>query len=309
MFGENSTFQIISEKWDDFRQTTFESRRLGRILGGAGFFGISLLALTTLFMVRSSPVYENHVLQKENTLLLEELRALRDQVAGLEEGLAQLSEKDAELRILAGLDVIDDEVLQVGVGGPGSPSLENQPLHEVNPETGAETFAAAYDLHALERRARLLRESLEEASDSLIAHRDLLESTPSILPAAGRLTSAFSNARLHPIHNRETPHEGIDISAPRGTSIMAAAKGRVAYSGRRAGYGLVVEIDHGYGYRTLYGHASELLVRTGQEVQRGEVIARVGSTGLATSPHLHYEVHVNGRPVNPMNYVITGAVP
>ncbi len=309
MFGEKSTVKRISEKWDDFRQSALEGRRLGRVMGSAGFFGISLLALTTLFMVRASPVYENHQLQKENTLLLEELRSLRDQVAGLEEGLSELSEKDAELRILAGLDVIDPEVLQVGVGGPGSPSLESQPLHEVNPETGAEAFAAAYDLHALERRAQLLRESLEEASDSLIAHRDLLESTPSILPASGRLTSGFSNARLHPIHNQSLPHEGIDISAPRGTAIMAAAKGRVSYSGRRAGYGLVVEIDHGYGYRTLYGHASELLVRVGQEVQRGDLIARVGSTGLATSPHLHYEVHVNGRAVNPMNYVISGAVP
>lgn len=308
MFGDKWILRLISRDRDDHRQLTLDGSTLRKVFGGAGFFGISLVAMTALFLVKAPPTYQNHQLQKENALLLEELRTLRDQVSGLEEGLAELSEKDAELRILAGLDVIDAEVLQVGVGGPGSPSLEGQPLFEVNPEIGSEAFAAAYDLHALERRARLLRESLEEASDSLIAHRDLLESTPSILPAQGRLTSTFTNARLHPIHNQELPHEGIDISAPRGTPIMSAAKGRVSYAGRRAGYGLVVEIDHGYGYRTLYAHASELLVRNGQEVRRGDVIARVGSTGLATSPHLHYEVHVNGRAVNPSNYIISGAV-
>jgi murein DD-endopeptidase MepM/ murein hydrolase activator NlpD len=166
-----------------------------------------------------------------------------------------------------------------------------------------------YDLNALERRTRLLRESLLEASDSLSAHRELLQATPSILPTAGLLTSGFTNARMHPIHNRALPHEGIDVAAPRGTPILAAANGRVTFAGRRSGYGLVVELDHGYGHSTLYGHADRIQVRVGQQVQRGDVIALVGSTGMATSPHLHYEVRVGGQPVNPMNYVITGAVP
>ncbi len=309
MFGEKWTVQLVSDERDEFRQFTLRGRALGAIAGGAGFFGISLLVLMVIFSVRATPAYENAQLQKENVLLQEELRAIRDQVAGLEESLDGLARKDSELRILAGLDSIDEEVLQVGVGGPGSPSLEDEALYALNPETGSEAFAARYDLHALERRSRLLRESMTEAADSLTAHRDLLESTPSILPTAGMLTSGFTQARMHPIHNRALPHEGIDISAPHGTAIMAAANGRISFAGRRSGYGLVVEIDHGYGFSTLYGHASQLLVRAGQEVKRGDVIAQVGSTGLATSPHLHYEVRINGRPVNPMNYVITGAIP
>jgi murein DD-endopeptidase MepM/ murein hydrolase activator NlpD len=83
----------------------------------------------------------------------------------------------------------------------------------------------------------------------------------------------------------------------------------VTYAARRSGYGLVVEIDHGYGYSTIYAHADRILVQRGQTVERGEVIAQVGSTGMATSPHLHYEVRVGGRPMNPLSYVITGAVP
>jgi murein DD-endopeptidase MepM/ murein hydrolase activator NlpD len=106
---------------------------------------------------------------------------------------------------------------------------------------------------------------------------------------------------VHPIHNQVLPHEGIDVSAPMGTPILAAAKGRVAFAGQRDGYGLVVEIDHGFGYVTLYGHASRALVTRGQQVARGDLIAQVGRSGIATSPHLHYEVRVNDRPVNPLS--------
>jgi murein DD-endopeptidase MepM/ murein hydrolase activator NlpD len=102
---------------------------------------------------------------------------------------------------------------------------------------------------------------------------------------------------------------GVDISAPRGTPILASADGRVVRAAWVVGYGNTVEIDHGFGYMTLYGHASKLLARVGQRVRRGDVIALVGSTGIATSAHLHYEVRVNGRPQNPSNYILPGIVP
>jgi murein DD-endopeptidase MepM/ murein hydrolase activator NlpD len=148
-----------------------------------------------------------------------------------------------------------------------------------------------------------------EASDSLSAHREILESTPSIWPTVGVLSSRFSTARFHPIHHQSLPHQGVDISASRGTPIVASANGRVTYAARKNGLGLTVEIDHGYGFKTVYGHASKILVRRGQTVERGDVIANVGSTGISTSPHLHYEVHVGGIAVNPMNYVIGTVLP
>jgi murein DD-endopeptidase MepM/ murein hydrolase activator NlpD len=229
-------------------------------------------------------------------------------VSGLQEVMEELAEKDAEVRSIAGLDPLDTDVLRVGVGGPGSATPENHPLHALHEDLGKEAFAASYDLNALERRARLLRESLAEAADSLSLHRDILESTPSILPVQGRISSMFSNARFHPIHNRAIPHEGIDVPAPTGTPIVAPAKGRVMAAGRQAGYGLRVEIDHGYGISTLYAHASRIMVRVGQEVERGDLIAQVGSTGLTTSPHLHYEVRRHGIAVNPMDFIMPGAV-
>jgi len=109
--------------------------------------------------------------------------------------------------------------------------------------------------------------------------------------------------RFHPILKVVRPHEGIDLSARLGTPIFATADGTVLQAGYRAGgFGKKVLLDHGFGYRTLYGHCNEVLVKPGQKVKRGEVIARVGSTGLSKASHLHYEVHVHGRPVDPINY-------
>jgi murein DD-endopeptidase MepM/ murein hydrolase activator NlpD len=213
------------------------------------------------------------------------------------------------MRTLAGLEAIDPEVMQVGVGGPGLGSLESYPLWPVDSAATKTAFALSYDLNALERRARLLSLSLGEATDSLQAHRDLMESTPSILPTLGWLSSSFSQSRMHPVHNRPLPHPGMDIAADKGTPIFAAAKGRVLRSGWVVGYGMTVEIDHGFGYTTLYGHASQLLVTKGQLVRRGDVIAHVGRTGTATSTHLHYEVSVNGIPQNPANFILPESVP
>ncbi|MEX1258338.1 MAG: M23 family metallopeptidase [Gemmatimonadota bacterium] len=303
------TLLLISELGDEFRQLTFRSRTLRLALGGAGFCCLSVFAVLGLVGLRGGQALHTTQIEREREILVGELEQIRSRVTELEGELDFLAQRDAEIRVMAGLDPIDPEVLQVGVGGPGAPTLESHPLFELNEDAGEQAFAATYDLNALERRSRLLQESLIEASDSLAAHRDLLDSTPSILPTAGRLSSGFTSARMHPIHNQVLPHEGVDISAPRGTPIMAAAKGRVVFAGQRSGYGMVVELDHGFGYSTVYGHASKLLVTRGQQVRRGEVIAQVGSSGLATSPHLHYEVRVANRPVNPMNFVLSGVVP
>ena len=106
------------------------------------------------------------------------------------------------------------------------------------------------------------------------------------------------------------PHEGIDLAAPMGTPIVAPASGVVRRAGREGGYGLVLEIDHGNGIVTRFAHASRLIARQGQRVTRGQTVATVGNTGLSTGPHLHYEIHVNGRVVDPLKYVLpSGAIP
>lgn len=309
MARDQWTIVLVAGEDGPLRQVTLSRRTLRLAIGAVGTAFLALLVLLVSFGGESTSRLEARGLREQNQVLASQLSTLQARMKGLEGDLTYLAERDAEARLLAGLTPIDEEVLRVGVGGPGSPTLEEHPLYAVDAELGKEAFAVEYDLGAMERRVGLFRSSMAEALDSLAAHRDLLLSTPSILPTAGIFRSGFSSARAHPLLDRTMPHEGIDVSAPRGTPIMAAARGRVTFAGWRSGYGQTVEINHGYGYQTLYGHADKLLVRVGQVVDRGDIIAQVGSTGLATSPHLHYEVRVGGRPVNPMNFILQGAVP
>jgi len=115
----------------------------------------------------------------------------------------------------------------------------------------------------------------------------------------GKMTSGYSIRRFHPVSKRYKAHTGIDYGAPRGTPIMATANGRVAFAGWKGGYGKLIIVKHPNGYQTYYGHCSRLLKKRGQLVEQGQVIARVGKTGVATGPHVHYEVRVAGKPINP----------
>ena len=128
-------------------------------------------------------------------------------------------------------------------------------------------------------------------------------STPTIWPVKGWVSSPFG-FRSSPFSGRRVFHEGLDIAARYGLDIHATAKGIVVYAGDKAGYGKIVTIDHGYGYMTRYSHNSRITVKVGDKVNKGDVIAKVGSTGRSTGPHCHYEVLVNGIPVNPMKFII-----
>ena len=125
----------------------------------------------------------------------------------------------------------------------------------------------------------------------------------------GRITSNFSRARRHPLLGVVRRHKGVDIAAPSGTPITAPHAGRVVFAGRKVGFGLVVEIDHGGGVVTRYAHCRSIGVRVGRQVEAGETIAAVGRTGLATGPHLHYEVLVGGRSIDPLRASLASLVP
>ena len=304
MIGDRWTFLLVRDGHSTVKQYSLSSRLLRILVGGGLVTALILIGYAVTIGVDGYARLQSAQLDTRNTVLQDELRQFQTRVDHLESTLNHIAQNDARFRSIAGLESIDSEVLQAGVGGPGLVGPEAHSLWTIDPSISENLFEVSYDLNQLERRARLLSSSLAEATDSVLAHRDLLESTPSILPTPGWLSSSYSESRMHPIHNRPLPHPGVDISAPKGTSIYAAAKGQVIRAGWVVGYGLTIEIDHGFGYVTLYGHASELVASQDEEVQRGDVIARVGSTGIATSPHLHYEVRVQGIAQNPANFIL-----
>ena len=147
--------------------------------------------------------------------------------------------------------------------------------------------------------------SFDELKVLISRKKELIESVPSIQPISNkdltRLASGFG-MRMHPVHKIMKQHEGVDFTAQRGTDIYATGKGVVEKVDYMQGYGKTVIIDHGFGHKTLYAHCSAFKVKKGQKVNRGDVIALVGNTGISTAPHVHYEVHKNGKAVNPINF-------
>lgn len=260
-------------------------------------------SFSTALIIKARAPKTKHELEHKNALMKRELNDIRDQVLSLHTQLDELARNDEQFRLVAGLEPINQDVKRVGIGGTLTRPSDKK-LWQLDPDATTLTVQTAADLGEMLRRARLLNFSWREARDTLMGKHQRLERTPSIIPTHGYITSAFSRSRFHPILNRPRPHEGIDITAPQGTPIMAAAKGHVRHAGKDGDFGLSVEIDHGYGVVTRYAHASKILVKRGQQVQRGDAIAQVGSTGLAMGPHLHYEVLVHGRPTNPGQWVL-----
>ena len=270
-------------------------------------------ALAMLIAIDGSARLEVAKLHGEKTAISREVESIRARVGQIEGAIDGFIENDEQFRILAGLTPIDAEIFEVGVGGPGMTALSSGSMWETDPVTAEAVFAAAYDLGALERRATLLSRSMAEAMESLLRNIAFAEATPSIVPTGGQgiemLTSTFSEARLHPIYHEAMPHVGIDLSAVEGTPILSSANGVVSYAGWKSGYGLTVEVDHGFGIMTRYAHAVRILVEPRQAVARNEILAQVGSSGTATASHLHYEVWLNGKAEDPRKYILNGVIP
>ena len=284
------------------------SQNLVKLALGVGLvFVLATVLLTYTTLSRTVTIARHQGLVQENQVLARELGLMEGRISILRDTLGAIQQRSARIRLLANLDPVDPQVAAAGIGGPAVTSAAMQELRTAG-VLGERTADVKVDLNAMIRRADLLASSFSEAADSLELHTARLAATPSILPSSGWLVSAFSQMRTHPILHIDRPHEGIDVQAPAGTPIEAPAAGIVTSAGWSTGYGNTITIDHGFGLVTRYAHASRLLVRAGQRVKRGERIALVGNTGLATGPHLHYEVHVNGKPVDPLRYVLPDVV-
>jgi murein DD-endopeptidase MepM/ murein hydrolase activator NlpD len=234
---------------------------------------------------------------QENRALRVQLADLSSGVALLRDQLSALEEAEHRVRTVFGFPELDPAERALGIGGSVLLSDES--------ELGgfdAATFGTETELDRLVRRCEFERENFDAMYASLLDRKDQLDHTPSISPVPSSLVRGFG-MKPDPWTGQTRLHAGIDLSADVGTPVHATADGRVMLTGSQARLGKMVTIDHGYGIQTVYGHLSKFLVKNGDRVRRGDIIAYSGRSGTVTGPHLHYEVHVRGQKLNPMKYV------
>jgi len=212
-----------------------------------------------------------------------------------------LRDLDAKLRRVVSLGPREQARQVIGIGGPDGAGIQD--LTELGEKKQDEALKEMHnELSQLKGAASRQETSLQMLIEYFEDKRSLYASTPQVWPVRGWVTSPFGK-RTSPFTGILTFHEGLDIAAQTGTPVVAPADGVVIKAGFSPGYGNMVEISHGYGIRTVFGHNSRLNVKVGQQVKRGDIISYVGDTGSSTGPHLHYEVRLNGLPVNPKKYL------
>lgn len=236
-------------------------------------------------------------LEKENETLRTELAQLSGKVDQCEREMSKHADFEEQMRVLADLEPMDEDVWKVGIGGPGDPDMLSQPVP-------GSLASVNQDVDRVLRQIRLQQDSFNEILSRLKGRSEELRFVPSIRPVDVGFISSYFGKREDPFTGRYTRHEGLDFSARRGSNVYATADGVVVVAKYERGYGNTVKIDHGNGIMTKYGHNQELLVKKGEKVERGQVIAHLGSSGRSTAPHVHYEVQVNGVPQNPLNYIL-----
>jgi len=258
------------------------------------------------------PSPSEKALYAEVEMLKSQINTMDQDFDKLADNLTSLHEKDNQVhRLIFGVNPIDSGVWNGGVGGHDKYSYLNSYA-----SSGEYLKKQLVKVDNLKRKFDIQQKSLDSLYTIALKREKRLASIPSIKPVqADKLKKDLEylsgfGIRLHPLHKVRKFHKGIDFTAPTGTKIQATGDGRVVKveKGGR-GYGNCVTIDHGFGFQTLYAHMLKISVKQGQMVKKGQMVGLVGNTGTSTAPHIHYEVHVNGSAVNPINYVLDGLTP
>lgn len=266
---------------------------------GTGVF--TTLALTFCIYTFILPLYgvDNPAsLKKENEILLQKLNEIVRQYEILNNDLDSLLEINNDLRIAANLVPVSPDEKKLGVGG----GYFDNNLDFLSDNSQLKFQQAFNYMEEVTRKINFEKKQYLEISEKLKENKKLFESLPAIKPCDGTIAMNGFGMRIHPILNVKRMHDGIDIITDRGTSVHATGNGIIEFAGKRGGLGLTVELDHGFGYKSIYGHLSEIKVKDGQKVSRGDLIAKSGNSGLSSGPHLHYEIHHDGVKLNPIEF-------
>jgi murein DD-endopeptidase MepM/ murein hydrolase activator NlpD len=245
---------------------------------------------------------------RENQRLLSQIRLMQKDLGDIEKVLDDLQQRDDNIyRVIFETEPIPSTIRKAGFGGV------NKYAHLENLSNSELVIATARKLDIVAKQAYIQSKSFDEVMKLAVDKEKMLAAIPAIQPVSNKdlkRTASGWGFRIHPIYKIRKFHYGIDFTAPVGTEVYATGDGLVSeVSTSKVGYGKYIQIDHGYGYSTLYAHLQNFNVRQGQRVKRGEIIGFVGNSGTSTAPHLHYEVHRNGTAVNPQSYFYMDLTP
>ncbi|MEM6456955.1 MAG: M23 family metallopeptidase [Acidobacteriota bacterium] len=305
-----------------FRKIRISSLQLALV--AAAIVVVTLVSAVSTTLYVTSTIDHEHLtrIEQENDALKAVNARFTSSIQDLESQLSDYQQRIHKLAIVAGLAELSPEG-EVGIGGLApaeAPDLRNWRAPSANgaasrtvevadrelPRTAAHGAAhPTGEIRNLNLRLSQLDSSMEAIATKLGENHLLIASTPAVAPTKGLMTSGFGYRR-DPFTKRRAFHNGLDIVAPRGTPIHASGDGIVIRAGRVGALGKAVYLSHGFDVTTRYGHMSKIAVEPGDQVRRGDVIGYVGSTGRSTGNHLHYEVRIGGKPVDPRGYILDG---
>ena len=271
-------------------------RQTGMYILAGIVIGILFLFLFLTFF----PSPREKQLLREKASMESQLEVLNSQVDQMQLVMTDLQQRDDNLyRVLFGAEPIP---LSVRQGVQRKIDYYEQIAQMTNSELAADL---SLKVDMLEKEMYVQAKSYDEVAQMAKEQEIRMENIPAIQPVMNkdlkRVASGYG-MRIDPVYHVRKFHQGMDFTAPTGTEVFATGNAKVDFAGWKQGYGNTVILDHGYGYKTLYAHLYKILVRKGQKVRRSDIIALVGNTGKSTGPHLHYEVRLNNKPVDPRNY-------
>ena len=269
--------------------------------GCIGYAAYDYFSLKAELVTKAEMGDELKVKDEEIVAQRRQIQKFAGEINTLKDKLVELHDFKKQIRIIANIDSPDKMDTMYGMGGSIPEDLDTgADLKQKNDELvrGMHEQIGQLDVATLHQEREF-----EQLLERINKQRNLLARTPAIRPTDGWVTSRFGY-RKSPFTGRRELHKGLDISNRKDTPIMATADGLVSYAGKKGQYGNTLIIDHGHGLKTRYAHLNKILKKKGERVKRGDVIAQMGSTGRSTGPHLHYEVRLNGVPVNPSKYIL-----
>lgn len=303
MLEERFRLIYLSKETADIKQISLTGRRFKLLVALVSVCLVGIIAAGVGVFNRLYNDYRIITLQNDKEYLEQQLFTIKQKAAEIQVQLADVQDRGEKLLRTAGIPAPSNDERKLGVGGPAADYIGSSEIGYYGDKIKKTAAEINADLDKFNRDIQYEMGSLNAVTQRLREQRDKIDHSPSILPVLGSHVTSNFGVRDDPFTDVPEFHKGIDIAGERGTKVHAAAAGVVISTRHSKSYGNMIVIDHGYGIQTLYAHLSKIDVRIGQRIKRWETIGLVGSTGRSEGPHLHYEVHVKNKPVNPVNFV------